>query len=461
MATTIPNFNRIKFDTYPSILKPMIDQLDESDSKLKEHLLRDLEEFENACHELTILPGGTELIALEESLWDVLEQFLEPLDIILNFRIEDIWYSFDEADLTTEEALATIPTLTAAQKIFPKDPHDEHSDYINPAQGDTYGFFWPEEELQLLLESIESPKTAEPVAVLQLTDLWLSVRHAHQKLKQWVDQKQLSAPLSLLRQRRKSLGLGIPILLFSIYPDLKWYREPWILDPRTVTYPILDQQHILKTMMEFSYNDLSHESFLTIATPLVKTFLDSDDYSALRVTSMIIHFEEFKNALEPFRTSSRWDEFSQSEANWYRDVERIFLRIKNSFESNYYDDPVKWKEHEEGSQYQAAMKLWEELPHSPFDSWLTLSRGYVINNSQWETMRDSFSEPNFQILLQEIGAKEIYRDCIESDKESREIALTVHEEGVNGLKQLRDLRERMVAELNVIPMKSVHRNTET
>lgn len=452
----IKNLNNVKLDDLESFYRGEIAKYSENE-KLVEHFTNDATDFANALTALKAVKGGEELIQLENEFNFRFEQFMKPIDRIMNIWVEDLFHDFSPIGMTTEEGIRQIPEFAAADELMPpRENHGEPDDRgrtihrICHCEGNTYGQIWPEYDLWPLMDWLERDESREKIDYLGLSEEWEQLRKIHLQIQLHLGEYGLHDQLKALRTERYGISLGMPLIISEIYPDLRSYDEPTPIDPRDICNPILETRAEQKMMEEFSFNDVSHSSFYKMAQRYVEKQGDIDELNGKIAEDLMKYYKNYSELYRQFSSHDKWEELQELESTWYRESERLILAIRQSIASFDADDPVRWKKHTETERYQSAHKLWDLFPHNPYDSIIMIDRGYSVSPYQWHDIRENFSSPENAYMLRDILAESIFEEALRADSVAALIAAEIIEEGEELLRKMRYYRERLTAVLNVI-----------
>jgi len=420
--------------------------------RLDEILNEDVDEFVKVLDEINDHPKGKSLIAMENEFNYRFEAFMKPIDRSQNVMIDDIFYDFNEVGLTTSQALMEDEQFAAGRFLLPSDPDRDSEDIlhncISHCEGNTFGQIWPPKDIVPLLEHISTAEVQEPAELLGIVSELKELVEINHLIDEYCVKNSLGDMLFSLRDKRARLSMGYPLIIMDLYPDLLHTDKHRDIDPRDIIHPILETRSEQNTMLAFSFNDLSHDSFLLIAKPIAEK-----DYSSFKGTmykDLKSDYENYCSLYTTLKESSQWCEYMESESIWYRETERLLLAMKFSFESCDAQYPERWAIHTESVRYKSAMELWEILPHNPFDSYMFISRGDGVSVKNWAIMKAEYTEVTAKSLLNDISADKIFDDCLRADARSERIAQEMMNDGVSIHKQFRQIRYHLTLILKIL-----------
>ncbi len=447
----VTNMNHLRLDALEEFFRKQIVLITDM-GKLNELLSEDMDEFVEVLNELKDHAKGKDLIAMENEFNYRFELFMKPIDITQNVMIDDIFYDFDEVGLTVSQALMEDELFAAGRLLLPNDPEGESEDElyncINHCEGSSYGQIWPPKDIPPLIEHISNPKVLKHAEFLGIVSELKDLIEINRLIVEYSKENGLDKTLFTLRTKRARIALGYPLIISNLYPDLSHTDSYRDIDPRDIIHPILETRSEQNTMLEFSFNDLSHDSFYQIAKPVVDE--DHSDFKGTMYRDLKSDYEEYDSLYSTLKQSPLWSEYMESESIWYRETERLLLAMKFSFESFDAEYPDRWKIHTEGVRYKSAMELWEMLPHNVFDSYIFISRGDAVSVGSWAVMKTDYTEVTAKSLLKDIYADKIFEDCLEADRVSEKIARKMVDDGLSIHRKFRKCRHHLTLILKFI-----------
>lgn len=418
-------------------------------SAMYDNIIDDITEYSQILTALLENEFGKELIHIEDEFNYRLEAFLRPIDSVMNIMVDDLFHNFSEINMTTSEALMELPDYAAAIHLLPEDEERRYG-YVYHSKGNTYGYIWPNKDLQLLMENISNKETEVHASVLEITKERKDLIEIHELEQTYVQKHHFEQILKDLRRARWNLSLALPLIIMDLHEGFSYFDLPRNIDPRDIIHPILEAREEQRLMQKFSFNDLSHNSFLMMASRIESRQSEIEAISGKIKEHLTKDLVAYSAILKRFQESSRWEELQEQESIWYHECERLILSIKRSVESFDADDPKRWKIHEESDAYRSAKTLWDKLPHSPYDSMFHINRGDLITDSQWQVMKNEFSGFQEELMLRDIGADLIFKECLRANAAAEKIADTLGKTGRKELRELHVMRRRLTMVLNLI-----------
>lgn len=429
------------------------------ESAMYSNIIEGIDEYSATLAALLEHPAGKELIHIEDEFNYRLEAFLKPIDAVMNIMVDDLFHNFSEINMTTSEALMELPDYAAVMHLLPRDDERRYG-YVYHAKGNSCGYIWPENDLQLLIQHIAAPEAEEQADLLNIAKERRDLLEIFRFEQEYLGKHNLRELLKAVRKARWSLSLALPLIIMDLHEGYSYYKLPRHIDPRDIINPILEVREERRLMQKFSFNDLSHESFLKMAQQFEDQQSDIEVINGKISEHLTKDLAEYTAVLNQFRESLQWSELQEQESIWYHECERLILSFKRSVESFDADDPRRWKIHEESDAYRSAKTLWDKLPHSPYDSIFHINRGDLITDNQWQVMRKEFTGFQADLMLRDIGADAIFNECLRANRTSEEIAGSIGTNGQKKLRELRVTRRRLTMVLNLIQHR-IERQSET
>jgi hypothetical protein len=448
----VTNMNTIRLNDMETFFRKQISFMSDK-GKLQESLTKNIDKFASALSTIENHPAGKKLISLENEFNYRFEACMKPIDRALNIYIDDISYDFDEVNLTFSEALMEDEIYAAGHNLLPRDPDSIEKDpfyqNISHCEGKSCGQVWPPKDIPPLMKHLSCATVARDLSTLEIETPCSDLLKINRLLEEFVEENSMELELTELRIKRARVALGYPMILMDVYPELE-YRDPRRdIDPRDIMHPILETQSEMRTMEEFSFNDFSHDSFYLLAKQIVGQIDELENQGKIN-EHLVDDFALYESLYKQLSSHEKWGEYQDSETIWFNEVERFLLSIKFSVESFDCDYPERWEKHKESDRYQSAVKLWELLPHNPFESFIMISRGNFINQSQWETMKIEYEGVAEQLMLKDIFADKIFKKSLDADYSSLQTISAMSENGKELHHKFRTARKRLTAVLNYL-----------
>lgn len=371
---------------------------------------------------------GVELLSAEDAFNLLFERFIDPIDDILHFMVDDWHCNFSELGLSFQEGIELMPDIAAARKLFPLREDDKSYRCIH-CEGNAYGQVWDVDDTREFIEWISSESCVEPMVFLSVKTLGDELIEAFKESDKLAEELHLQEELRTLRSNRHSLVLMYPLLIMELYPDVAYDKDVRHIDTRDIVLPIQYAQYCNKVLCEFSANDLNHSSFLLYLQELHKQSSYEKVPNRNKVEETFDkELEQYKLLLSKFSLKEWWLEYEEAETSFYQNYENLLLCIPFAVGTFDHEDPERYRWHMESKPYMAARRLWDAIPTSPYNSMYRAARNNSLSMETWKEIKDPIFQMTYEGELKAIGAWDYYQEALKAeDTVTRRLALESEE----------------------------------